>query len=98
MRVAVPHNLDPDEVRRRLRSRSHELGDHIPGGVADVTTDWPSDDRMNMRVSAMGQEVVGYVDIEPGQLVFEVSLPLALSFMEPMIAGAVKKQGQKLLQ
>ena len=97
MRVAVPHNLDPAEVRHRLRSRSHEMADHIPGGMAEVETDWPSENRMAMRVKAMGQEVVGHVDVEPNQLVFEIALPMALSFVEPMIAAAVKKNGQKLL-
>ena len=98
MRVAIPHNLDPDEVRHRLKTKSHKMADHIPGGMAEVDTDWPSENRMNMRVRAMGQEVAGYVDIEPQQLIFEVALPPALSFVEPMIAGAIKQQGQKLLR
>ncbi len=97
MRVAVPHNLGVDEVRHRLKSRSHEMADHIPGGMAEVDTDWPSENRMNLNVKAMGQEVAGYVDIEENQLIFEVNLPAALSFVEPMIKGAIKKQGQKLL-
>ena len=97
MRVAVPHNLEIDEVRHRLKTRSHELGDHLPGDMAEVETDWPSENRMNMQIKAMGQEVTGHIDIEASQLVFEVELPLALSFVEPMIKGAIKKQGQKLL-
>jgi hypothetical protein len=97
MRVAIPHDLPRETVRHRLRSRSHEMGDHIPGGMAKVDTAWPSEDRMTMRVSAMGQNLDGHVDIEEGQLVFEIDLPPALAFVEPMIAGAVRQQGQKLL-
>ena len=37
------------------------------------------------------------VDLQPGQLVLEVDLPPALSFIEPMISGAIRQQGQKLL-
>jgi hypothetical protein len=96
MRVAIPHTLDNDTVRERLRSKSHEIADHIPGGGA-VRTAWPSEDRMTMDISAMGQNLHAHVDLEPGQLVFEVPLPAALSFVEPMIAGAIQKQGQKLL-
>ena len=40
MRVALPHDLDKATVRERLRSRSHEIADHIPGGMAEVTTRW----------------------------------------------------------
>ena len=97
MRVAIPHGLDKDEVRRRLKTSGHEIGDSIPGGVAEVTTSWPSEDRMILSVAAMGQTLDGQVDIEEGQLVFEIALPPALSFIEPMVAGAIRKGGQKLL-
>lgn len=98
MRVAIPHDLPRAEVRRRLHERSHEIADHIPGGMAQVATDWEGEDRMAICVSAMGQDLRGKVDIEDGQLVFEIALPMALSFVEPMIAGAIRQQGQKMLE
>lgn len=97
MRVPIPHELPREEVRRRLRERSHEMAAHIPGPMAEVLTDWPSEDRMNMTIRAMGQNLVGTVDIEDNRLVVEVTLPPLISFMEPTIAGAMKSQGQKLL-
>lgn len=97
MRVAIPHNLDNDTVRERLRAKSHKIADNIPGAAA-VRTAWPSEDRMTMDISAMGQNLHAQVDLEPGQLVFEVPLPPALSFVEPMIAGAIQSQGKKLLE
>ena len=96
MRVAIPHALDDDTVRERLRSRSHEIADRIPG-AASVRTMWPTENRMTMDISAMGQTIHAHVDLEPGQLVFEVPLPAALSFIEPMVAGAIQAQGKKLL-
>jgi hypothetical protein len=97
MRVAIPHQLGKDEVRRRLKSHSHEIAEHIPGGMADVTTTWPSDGRMTMQIAAMGQHLTGAIDIEAEQIIFAFDLPPALSFIEPMIEGAIRKQGQKLL-
>ena len=96
MRIAIPHNLDNDEVRRRLRSKSHQIGEAIPGGGA-VTTAWPTEDRMTMDIGAMGESLRANVDLEPGQLVLNVDLPPALSFIEPVVAGAIRQQGQKLL-
>ena len=52
---------------------------------------------MAMSVKAMGQELRGDVEIEDGQVVFDVDLPPALGFLEPMIASAFKQGGQKLL-
>lgn len=97
MKVPIPHELPKEEVRRRLKERSHEMADHIPGPMAEVVTDWPSEDRMNMTIRAMGHDLVGTVDIEDSRLVVEVTLPPMLGFMEPVISGAMKNQGQKLL-
>ncbi|MBX7527790.1 polyhydroxyalkanoic acid system family protein [Qipengyuania vesicularis] len=98
MRVPLPHNLGKEEVRRRLRERSHEIGDAIPGGMAQVTTSWPNEDCMALGIDAMGNRIGAQVLIEETQVIFEVDLPAALSFVEPMIAGAIRKKGQKLLE
>lgn len=97
MRIPIAHDLPVEEVRHRLRSRTHEIANFIPGGMADVSTEWPSDDLMKLQVRAMGQQVDGQVEVEEKQVVFVVNLPPALSFVEPMISGAIRKQGQKLL-
>ena len=97
MRVAIPHDLGKEEVRRRLKGRAHEIANFIPGGMADVAVDWPGEDRMNLNVGAMGQSVDGSIDIEERQVVFTVNLPPALSFVEPMIKGAIEAKGRKLL-
>jgi hypothetical protein len=97
MEVAVPHNLGKDTVRERLRTRGHLIGENIPGGMAEVKTGWPSEDRMTMAVTAMGQTINAHVDIEEQQIVFHVDVPPALGFVQPIIEGAIRQQGQKLL-
>ncbi|QPC98276.1 MULTISPECIES: polyhydroxyalkanoic acid system family protein [Qipengyuania] len=98
MRVPIPHQLGKDEVRRRLQSRSHEIANYVPGGMADVTTGWPDEDTMNLSVKTMGQGVNGRVLIEDTQVIFEIDLPAALSFVEPMVANAIRSKGQKMLE
>lgn len=97
MRVVIPHDLGKDEVRRRLKGRSHEIANFIPGGMADVQVAWPSEDRMNLNVGAMGQSIDGHIDIEERQVVFVVNLPPALSFVEPMVQSGIEAKGRKLL-
>ena len=48
MRVPIAHDLPKEEVRRRLRERSHEIANFVPGGMAEVTTGWPGEDRMTL--------------------------------------------------
>jgi hypothetical protein len=97
MQVAIPHTLSREETRRRLRANSHAIGDSIPGGMAQVKTAWPTEDRMTLAIQAMGQALNGYVDVEDSQVVLVVDLPPALGFIEPMIASAIRQSGQKLL-
>lgn len=97
MRIALPHDLGREEVRRRLRERSHEIADYIPGGLADVDTSWTDADTMHLVVNAMGQKVSGDIEVEDAQVIFQIELPMALSFVKPMIEGAIRKNGQKLL-
>lgn len=98
MQVAIPHQLGREEVRRRLKSRGHELAGMIPGGVAEVATDWPSEDRMNLSVGALGQMVTGHIEIRDREVEVVLDLPLALGFIQPVVEGAVRRQGQLLLE
>lgn len=98
MRFAIPHNLERAEVRSRFKSRSHEIAGQIPGGMAKVDTSWPSEDRMNLSIAALGQQLRGHIDIEANEVVFEFDLPPALGFIEPMIRKAVESKGQALLK
>jgi hypothetical protein len=97
MEVAIPHNLGRETVRHRLQTRSHKIAEHIPGGMAQVTTAWPSEDRMELNITTMGQTLQGRIDIEDEQIIMAMALPPAIAFLRPMIEGALRQQGQKLL-
>lgn len=97
MRIAIPHNLGREEVRRRLHGRLPEVAQFVPGGLAEVETGWANEDRATLLIRAMMQEVSGAIDIEDAQLVFTVNLPPALSFIETAIRGAIEDKGRKLL-
>ena len=97
MEVAIPHSLGKDTVRVRPRTRGHLIGENIPGGMAEVTTQWPSEDRMAMAINAMGQSLNAHVDIEDERVMFYVEQPPALRFIQPIDEGAIRKQGQALL-
>ncbi|MGB7655364.1 MAG: polyhydroxyalkanoic acid system family protein [Novosphingobium sp.] len=97
MRVPIKHQLGREEARRRLRTRSGELAGLFPGMGAAVEIDWPSEDRMTTNVTVMGKTVKGHVDVEDDAVVFDIDLPMALSFVEPMIRSTIEAKGQKLL-
>jgi len=97
MQITVPHRLSRDEVRERLRSKSGEILGHVPGGMAEVETSWPSEDRMDLAITAMGQVIQGNLEIEDDLVRISIDLPMMLGFLEPMISGTITEQGRKLL-
>ena len=98
MRVAIPHNLDKAEVRRRLSTRTGELAGHIPGGFAQVRHEWLGEDKMRLSVSAMGAAVDALLEVEEHQVVVNVELPPQLGFFSGIIEQAVRDKGTKLLR
>jgi len=97
MQVAIPHQLGREEVRRRLSSSTHQIADAIPGGMADVQTDWVSEDTLSLAITAMGQVMQGRIDIRDTEVLFDIDLPPALGFIKPIVEGTIRQAGQKLL-
>jgi hypothetical protein len=97
MEVAIPHSLGREEARRRLRENSHQMADSFPGGMAQVTTRWSGEDRLEMAIAAMGQSLTGHIDVGESQVVLSIDLPPALGFIQPIVENTIRQQGQKLL-
>ena len=97
MQVAIPHSLGREEVRRRLSSSTHQIADAIPGGMAEVQTDWVSEDTLSLAITAMGLVMNGRIDIRDTDVLFDIDLPPALGFIKPIVEGTIRQAGQKLL-
>lgn len=97
IRVDLPHRLGAQEAKRRLQNGIGSLKDHIPGGAAEVSATW-QDDRMNLLVRAMGQDVRATVDVEESKVRLEVQLPPMLSFLATPIEALLKHKGSEMLE
>lgn len=95
--VDLPHNLGAAEAKRRIAGGIGRLEDHIPGGAADVRSSWEGD-RMNLQVTAMGQEVSARIDIRERVVRVEMVLPPVLAFFGRQIEGLLRRQGAELLE
>jgi hypothetical protein len=97
MRVTLPHSLSREEVRRRMRAHADEIAGFFPPGLASVTTDWPSEDRMAITAVVVGQTIPGGVEVRDDAVVIEMQLPLLLGVMKGPLEAAVRKEGGRLL-
>jgi hypothetical protein len=95
--IELRHNLSRAEVRQRMSSRVGDLHRHIPGGLATVTSDWSTADRMAVNVRVMGQDIPCTLDVEDDFVRASIMLPDLLAVMARPIAGIVRQQGEALL-
>lgn len=90
------HSLGKDEARRRIANNVHRLTDHIPGG-AHVESGWTGD-QLNLRIQALGDSIQSTIDVQETKVVVKVLLPGMLGMFSGVIAGALQKKGNVLLE
>ena len=97
IKIDLPHQLGAEEAKRRMQGGIGKLKDHIPGGGAQVDSSW-QDNRMNLRVQAMGQEVAGHIDVHETKVTLELMLPAFLAMFAGPIEAMLRNRGTELLE
>ena len=96
--IDVPHRLGKAGARDRLKSRVGDLAGHIPGGMAEVRSSWPSEDEMALEINAMGQAVSARLEVLDTAVRVHLMLPPMLAFFSGMIGAAVREGGTRMLE
>lgn len=94
--VDVPHTLGKAEALRRIEGGTGKLVAALPAG-ATATPRWTGD-RLDLAISAMGQEAAASLDVQEKLVRVSVTLPPALAFLRPMIEQGVRRAGTELLE
>jgi len=94
--VDLPHRLGAEEARRRIERGVGRITDHVPGG-AEAEHSWVGD-RLNLKVTAMGQSVTAHIDIMEAIVRIELQLPAALSFFARPVEAMLRKKGTEMLE
>lgn len=94
--VTIPHSLGKEEATRRLKSGLAKATSTLP--MIALNEEVWSGDRMTFKLSAMGQEAAGFVDVAEQDVRIEVTLPWLLQRFAEMIQGGIAQTGQVLLE
>jgi hypothetical protein len=94
--VDLPHSLGKDEARRRIANNIHKLKEHIPGGSAQVSSNWVGDS-LSLDISAMGQAVEAQIEVQERLVRCRVRLPGMLALFAGPIEAALNARGRDLL-
>ena len=94
--VDLPHKLGAAEAKSRIQNGIGGLAAHLPG-AAQVEQGW-SGDRMDLKVTAMGQVVSAGIDVRETIVRVEVMLPGILSFFGQQVEAMLRRHGTELLE
>ena len=96
MSIDIPHSLGAAEAKRRIEGGTGRLASFLPPG-ARVQPHWAGD-RLELAVSAMGQDIRAALDVKDTVVRVELVLPPALAFFGGAIEKGVKRAGAELLE
>jgi hypothetical protein len=95
--VSIPHRLGKDEAIRRLKSGLGNAQAKF-GHLFKVEEENWTGDRLQFRVSALGQTASGTIDVADDHVNLEVFLPWLLAKVAQAIQLLVRKEGTLLLE
>ncbi|MFM9846747.1 MAG: polyhydroxyalkanoic acid system family protein [Hyphomicrobiaceae bacterium] len=94
--VSISHSLGKEEARRRLSPGFTKVAATLP--ILKVEQEAWTGDRLEFRVSAIGQVAEGFMDVAEDHVRVEVHLPWLLQRMAESIRGAIQARGRILLE
>ena len=94
--VTIPHRLGKQEAVRRLQSGLGRARTGY-GHVLQVQEETWVGDSLTLRVSALGQNANGIIDVAEDHVRLEVQLPWLLAKLGEAIKGVIRKEGTLML-
>lgn len=95
--VSIPHRLGKDEATRRLKSGIEKARTDYGHIFAIQEAVW-SEDRLQFRVSALGQTANGTLDVAEAEVHLQIYLPWLLAKAAAAIQPLLRQEGVLLLE
>ena len=96
MSIVVPHQLSQDEAMARIKNLLGEVKADYGDKVTDLRESW-SGHRGEFAFKAMGFAVSGSLDVKPGEISLNGSLPLAATPFKSKIESTIRTRATQLL-
>lgn len=95
--VTIPHRLTQEEARARLQKGITDLKAQHAASIAQVSETW-NGDQMNFKLTVMGQNITGRVDVQPSAVKLDIDLPWLLATLAEKFRPRIEQEGRKMLQ
>lgn len=95
--LRIPHALGATEAQRRIAGVIASANARYGQYLHVDATEW-SANRLNFRVSALGQAVRGSIDVQEEFVELKTELPLVIRLLAGRFLPVIENTGQKLLK
>ena len=93
LEVRVPHELEREEMRRRIDAALVRAREQYAESVGPIDAEWEGEDRMRVNLSVMGMRFDGSIEVLVEELVVQLELP----GMASLFAGRIREGIQERL-
>ena len=95
--VSIPHRLGREEAIRRIKNGLAEIRAKYAQLFAVSEETWTGD-RLQLRISALGQSVSGTIDVAEDSVRLEIFLPWLLAKLAETLQPLIRREGTLLLE
>jgi putative polyhydroxyalkanoate system protein len=95
--VSIPHRLTQEQARERLKSGIADLRTKYAAQVSNLQETWTGD-RMDFKLSAVGQSLSGRIHVLADAVKLELDLPWLLAAFAEKLRPHVEREGRKMLE
>jgi len=95
--ISIPHRLGKDEAVRRLKSGLGGVRTNF-GHLFSVEEETWSGERLEFRVSVLGQKASGDIEVADDQVTLKVMLPWLLAKLAEAAQPLIRKEGSLMLE
>jgi hypothetical protein len=94
--ATVSHELGRRAAKQRITASLYHIRAQLAVFASAVEEEW-IEDRLDFRLTALGQTIFGHIDVFDDVVRIEVMLPGMLGFLGGVISSRIREQGLKLL-
>jgi hypothetical protein len=95
--VTISHELGRQQAKDRVIRSIGQIRAQLAPHVSSMEDSW-TDDRLDFRLTAVGQTVAGHIEVLETFVRIEVVLPGMLGFLGRVIGNQISQQGTILLE
>ena len=95
--ISVPHNLGRQEARRRVGESVDKVHARYAGTVGNIEQSWTGD-RLDFAVTALGQRITGWLEVQDQAVQIRVLLPWLLARIAEKLRPQIEDETRRVLK